>query len=222
MLIEKYIDPAIPVLKSSDTVRSAIKKFDETNLDQLPVVDEDKFQGILLRNTVESVLDPKGKLEGIRLEDKSLTVNHNTHILEALRIANVANLHLICVVDGITSDYVGAIKTDSLLEFFMHSYGVRANGSVLVISVLERDYSLSEICRIVESNEAKVLAVFTDVRDDDPYYMQVSLKLNMTDISRVMAGLQRHNFNIIYSFHKEDFLNKDKERLQHLLRFLEI
>ncbi|MBC7388679.1 MAG: CBS domain-containing protein [Opitutaceae bacterium] len=222
MLVEKYIDLSIPVLKSSDTVRTAIKKFNETNLDQLPLVDDDKFQGILFRNTIESVIDTKGKLEGILLEGKTLTVTHNTHILEALRVANLAKLQLVCVVDGITQEYVGAIKTDSLLDFFIQSYGVRVNGSVLVISVLERDYSLSEICRIIESNDAKVLTVFTDVREDDPYHMQVSLKLNLTDISRAIAGLQRHNFNIIYSFHKEDFLNQDKERLQHLLRFLEI
>jgi hypothetical protein len=222
MLVKKYMDALIPVLSVNDTVKSAIKKFEESNLNQLPVVDGEEFLGILLRSTAEGVLDPKAKLNGIRLEGKTLNINPDTHILEALKIASENELNVIGVVDATTQRFEGAVTQFGLEDYFAKMHGVLSNGSVLVISLLERDYSLHELARIIESNGSKILAMFSDTQEDDPFTILITFKLNLPDISRVIAALQRHNYKVLYTFHKEEFLSKEKERLEHLLRFLEI
>lgn len=222
MLVEKYIDHDIPVLKTSDTIRTAIKKFEETKLEHLPVVYNDYFLGILHRNTAESVLDTKLKLEGIRLEGQSLNVTPHSHVLEALKHMHETQLDVLGVVENNSTKYIGSVKKEHLLAYFSDMYGTRANGSVLVLNIVERDYSLSELSRLVEDNGSKILSLFADIRDDDPYHILITLKLSLADLSRVIAALQRHNYIILYSSHKEEFQNKDKDRLEHLLRFLEI
>ena len=221
MLVENYIDHEIPVLKTSDTIRTAIKKMEDAGLEQLPVVENDIFQGILLRNTAENVLDTKAKLEGIRLENPKIRFTPQTHVLEALKNASDLQLDLVGIVDE-NNKYIGAVRKTGLLSYFSDMHSVHAAGSILTLSMAERDYSLNEIARIVESNGAKVLGVFTEIKKDDPYTIFVTLKINLTDLSRIIAALQRHNFTISYFFHEEEFQSTEKDRLEHLLKFLAI
>lgn len=222
MLVENYIDHEIPVLKTSDTIRTAIKKMEEANLEQLPVLDQDIFQGILLRTTAENVFDNKLKLEGIKLEATNTKITPKSHILEALKAVSGANLDVLGIVENNQNKYAGSVKKSGLLDYFGQMHGIKATGSIITISVPERDFSVNEIARIVEANAAKILAVFTDIREDDPFNILVTLKTNLTDLSRVISALQRHNFTIVYTFHQEEFQSTEKERLEHLLRFLSI
>ncbi len=222
MLVKNYMNGQVPVVSLHDTAKTAIKKFEESHLDQLPVVDGETFQGLLLRSTVESVLDPKAKLDGIRTEGRTLNITPDTHILEAIKNASENKLNVLGVVDAVTQHYVGAVTKHDLEDSVAETYGIRSNGSVLVLSILERDYSLHELARIIESNGVKILAMFSDILENDPYNLLITFKLNLPDITRVIAALQRYKYNIVYTFHKEEFLSKEKERLEHLLRFLEI
>jgi len=222
MLVNNYINTSIPTLATQDTVKQALKKFDSANLNQLPVLEGESFLGLLSRTTAESVIDPKSKLDGIRLEGRSLNITKDTHVLEALKNAAENDLEVLGIVDATTQHYLGAITKKDLEEYFANLHSTKANGSIIVLSILERDYSLHELARIIESNGAKILSLFSETRDDDPYNILVTFKLNMPDLSRVIAALQRHNYNVVYTFHREEFLSKEKERLEHLLRFLEI
>jgi acetoin utilization protein AcuB len=222
MLVEKYIDHSIPVLNISDTVKTAVKKFEESNLNQLPVKDKDTFLGLLQRSVAEGIPDTKLKLEGIKLEGQTLGIAPEMHILEAIKIASEADLQVLGVTETGSDHYLGAVTRSGLEDYLAMVHGVRANGSILVLSMNERDYSLHELSRIIESNGAKILAMFSDVKEDDPYTILITLKLNLIDLSRVIAALQRYDYTIVFTFHKEEFESREKERLEHLLRFLEI
>lgn len=222
MLVNDYINISIPTLTTQDTVKQALKKFDSSNLNLLPVLEGEIFLGLLSRTTAENVIEPKSKLEGIRLEGRTLNITKDTHVLEALKNAAENELEVVGIVDATTQHYLGATTKKDLEEYFAKVHSTLANGSIIVLNILERDYSLHELARIIESNGAKILALYSETKEDDPYNILVTFKLNMPDLSRIIAALQRHNYNIVYTFHKEEFLSKEKERLEHLLRFLEI
>ena len=222
MLAENYIDNEIPVLKISDTVRTAIKKMEEANVTQLPVVEDNILLGVLTSSTAQLVQDPKSDLKGIQLLNPSTDILLYTHVLEMLKIASESQLDILPVLEKEHKYYVGSVKKLHLFQYFEQLYGTKASGSILVLSLLERDYSLNEISRIVESNGAKILAVFTETHDDSPYQLQVTLKINLADVSRVIVALQRHHYHVVYSFHESEYKSKDQERLEHLLKFLEI
>jgi acetoin utilization protein AcuB len=222
MLAENYIDNEIPVLKISDTVRTAVKKMEEANIAQLPVVDEHSFLGMLTSSTAYMVQDPKLTIKGIQLLNPTFDIYPHTHVLEVLKIAGDSELDILPVLNKENKNFVGSIRKVSLFNFFEQMYGTKASGSILVLSLLERDYSLNEISRIVESNGAKILTVFTEAPDNTPFQMLVTLKINLADISRVIVALQRHHYHVVYSYHEEEYKSKDQERLEHLLKFLEI
>jgi len=98
----------------------------------------------------------------------------------------------------------------------------QATGGILVLSLKEIDYSLAEISRLIESNETKILSSFVAVDEYDSAMIKLTLKLNKTDLSRVIATLERFSYKIIAQFQETELLSNDKERLDLLLRYLNI
>ena len=85
-----------------------------------------------------------------------------------------------------------------------------------------RDYSLSEISRLIEGEGAKILG--STIRDDgtDPQKLKLTIKINQTDLSRIVATLERFDYKIIARFQEPKVIDADKERLDILLRYLNI
>ena len=56
---------------------------------------------------------------------------------------------------------------------------------------MKKEYSMSEIAQIVESNGARILSAYiTDVDDRD--VIKLTLKLNIIDIAPVIQTFERH------------------------------
>jgi acetoin utilization protein AcuB len=90
-----------------------------------------------------------------------------------------------------------------------------------VLSMPERDYSLSEISRHVESNDAKILSAYVSPDELDPYKIKLTLKINTTDISRIIATLERFEYRIIAQFQENgEGKQADKDRYDLLLKYL--
>ncbi len=92
--------------------------------------------------------------------------------------------------------------------------------SMLVIEVPLIDYTLTDIARIVESNNAHVMNLFVlPVADGNT--LLISIKLNLIDISPVLMSFERFNYKIIYYSMKEGVVtDTHKERLDELLYYL--
>jgi len=90
----------------------------------------------------------------------------------------------------------------------------------LVLSVKVHDYSLAEIARLVESNEAKILTSYIENDELDPIYLRVVLRINQTDLTRVIATLERFGYVISNSFHQATSPTVDQERFDALMRYL--
>lgn len=89
--------------------------------------------------------------------------------------------------------------------------------------VIERplvDYSLTDIARIVESNNARVMNLFV-LPIADGNTLMISIKLNLIDISAVLMSFERFDYKIVYYEMKEGIVtDTHKERLDELLHYL--
>lgn len=89
--------------------------------------------------------------------------------------------------------------------------------------VIERplvDYSLTDIARIVESNNARVMNLFV-LPIADGNTLMISIKLNLIDISPVLMSFERFDYKIVYYEMKEGIVtDTHKERLDELLHYL--
>jgi hypothetical protein len=95
-------------------------------------------------------------------------------------------------------------------------------GSILVLSMDLVDYSLAEIARLVEENNAKIISS-TLVQDPlDGSKIRLTIKINQSDLGRIVATLERFGFRIIGRYQETRFTDPEKERFDLLMRYLNI
>jgi hypothetical protein len=82
-----------------------------------------------------------------------------------------------------------------------------------------RDYSLSNISHLVEDENVKILSAFV-TSAPNPEYIELTLKLDRTDLSRVISSLERHDYDVKETFgelERSDFLRERYDALMHYL-----
>lgn len=94
--------------------------------------------------------------------------------------------------------------------------------SLIILELPLKDYTLTEIARIVESNNAHVMSLSVmPVLGGSQLF--VSLKLDVDDLTSVLRSFERFNYTVLYYFMREgDVTDTQKERLDELMYYLEM
>jgi hypothetical protein len=80
---------------------------------------------------------------------------------------------------------------------------------------------LSEVGRIAESADAKVLSLYLAQTPGTDTFL-LTLKLNVEDLSRLIAAFERFDYKVIRAYHRARFADNYDRNLQALLRWLEM
>jgi acetoin utilization protein AcuB len=116
---------------------------------------------------------------------------------------------------------VGVITIQSLVEFFGSLNGIKEAGGIVVLEMNKSDYSLSEIARLVESNDALILSNYVSAHTETTK-IEVTLKLNISDLKHVIATFERFNYTVAGSFQETEYYDQLKDRFDSLMNFLNI
>lgn len=97
-----------------------------------------------------------------------------------------------------------------------------AENSLIILEIPTQDYTLTEIARLVEGNNARIISL-SSILISGGNDLLVSLKLDVSDLSTVLRSFERFNYNIVYYFMKEgEITDKLQERLDELLYYLDM
>jgi predicted transcriptional regulator len=222
MLAKDFINPMLPVLKSTDTVGEAMNWMEEFRIGQLPLIHEQEYQGLISQDILMDA-DEDLPILALQPEFSEAFVSVNQHLFEILKTVQHFDLQVVVVLDE-EEKFVGTIIVQELLNQFSKTLGSQEIGAVLEIAVENRSYSLSEISRLIESNNAKIISSYytsnqsglEDAKDI------LTLKLNRQDISRVIATLERFEYEIVGAYNFEAIASPDKERYDLLMKYLNI
>lgn len=221
MIAAELINHMIPPLKSTDMVDKAISWMEEFRCNQLPVVENGKFSGLISEELILEQNQIDKPISAFKLTCPECTVLESQHFYDVVKKASDNNVQLIAVLDE-NGEYNGVITVQDTITSFAQTAAVQAPGAILVLSMHARDYSLSEISRLVEEEGAKILG--STIREDpnDPTKLKLSLKINQTNLSVIVATFERFDYKIIGRFQEPQMVDNDKERLDLLLRYLDI
>lgn len=221
MLASSLINPMIPVLKPSDSVTTALDWMDEFGVKQLVVSDAGIYQGIVSEDILFDVVDSSELLSRIIIQHKDIFATEDQHPYELLRLVNQFGLRIVAVLHDDRS-FAGSILVSDLIEHFVNELGVQEKGAVIVLKIAERSYSLSEISRLIESNGTKILSSYYSSGEvyDPTNEARLTLKLNRTHITPIIATLERFGYEIVEAHANDPIESVDQERLDMLLRYL--
>lgn len=198
MLIEQLISPIVPTLILTDTGDKALSLMDENNLEQLPLIAEDKYVALVKENDILDWDKQESALQGADFLDYRPAVLATGHPYEAIRLAHQQNLSIVPVVDT-ENTYIGAVTRSDLLRYITEKSGLDNPGGIIVLEVEPRNYSLYDIARICESEE--VLLISTQIFSNKiTGKLEVTLKTNRTSLSAVVSALERRNYKVLEVF----------------------
>jgi CBS domain-containing protein len=221
MLAATLINPMVPTLKLTDPVSTALDWMSDYGTQQLVVVEDDLYKGIVSEPILLEVLDDNIPLSEVLRQHEEIFANEDQHVYELLRLLNQYRLQVIGVVNE-DGTFAGSILAKELLERFADVLGVQEKGAILVLKVAERDYSLAEVSRLIESNGTKVISSYysSNATYENPDDARLTLKLNRTDINPIVATLERFGYTIEEAHANDPIESIDQERLDMLMRYL--
>ncbi len=220
MKAAELISQSVPQIKLGDTVFSVLQMMNETHLSQLPLVENGKLLGLVKE---EEILNPIHSEELIRNMKLALIrpfIHDYEHIFEVVKVASELKMKVIPVIDK-DENYIGCITLETMVNYFAQQTDILEAGGILVLEMEVKDYSLSEIARLVEAEEAKILSAFAGSIPDSTR-MELTLKVNKPDLQAIISSLQRHNYIIKDTYQEPEYFEDLKNRFDQLMTYLNV
>ena len=208
----------IPPLKVTDDAHKAMVWMEEFRCNHLPVVENNQLLGFISEEIILEANDIEKKLSDFELTGKQCVVSQDSHFYEILKMAGEHKLQLVAVLNE-TGQYEGVITVQDIMASFAQTAAVQIPGGIIILSLDLIDYSLAEISRLIEENNAKILSSIMVEDPLDSRKIKLTIKINQIDLNRIVATLERFEYKIIgrYQEDKKDF--EDKDRIDMLMRY---
>ncbi len=221
MVAKEMISDVIPALKTSDTGITALNWMDIFKVSHLPIVNDEEFLGLISENDIYDLNMPEEPLGNHQLSLLRPYVTEEQHVFEVMEVLSRLKLSLVPVLDS-SKNYLGVITLMELLHYFAEISAMRHKGGIVVLEMNSNDFSMSQISQIVEGNDAKILAAFITTHPNSTQ-MELTLKLNVSDLTSIKQTFNRYDYNIVGAFMKQDDeADLMNDRLNFLFRFLDI
>jgi hypothetical protein len=221
MQASEFINNHIPPLKLTDTSGMALTWMEEMRTNILPVVDQEKFLGLIRDEQLFNQNDPSQLISEIAMVNQACWVFGDKHIYDVLRVGAEQDSNIVAVLDR-DQKFIGITTMEDSIAAFADSLSIQSQGSVLILSIMMSDYSLAEIARIIESENAKILSSFITSDPLDSTKIKLTLKLDKPEIRHIKATLERFEYKVLDHYQEETGVSGEEDRIGNLLRFLDI
>lgn len=220
MKVRNAIHGDTPALNVTDTVGEALGALMEHHLRHLPVVDDsNRLIGIMSEEALMTADSHKTPIDGL-VARQPIAVHPNDHVFDAARTMVRHGLSTVPVADA-EEQYVGLIRRHDIFDTFARMLSTQASGAILALEVDPRDYALAKLVHLIEQNDAKVLAVASETPGQtNAQKHRVTLKLNVTDTTRLRHVLEHNGYEVVASFGDDD--DELAERVEAFMHYLEV
>lgn len=222
MIAKELINHMIPPLKMTDTVEKAMSWMEELRTNALPVVEDGLFKGFLLEETIYDSNQLDLHVAELQLSETDAFVLEHQYFYDILKIGADKNIQMIAVLDAMQL-FLGVIPVEDIMVAFAQTAAVQSPGAILVLSMRQIDYSLAELSRLVEAENAKIInsCISNDLLDSER--IKLTIKINKLDLTHIAATLERFDYKIIAKYQDaSQVVPNEQERLDILMRYLNI
>lgn len=220
MLTVDIINQNIPRLQLQDTVSKARQLINDFKATHLPVISEEKFLGLISEEDLLDAEDEKAPIELLQQHFIHTAVPDDVHFLNAVNKSIQLDSNIIPVVNkgGL---FVGVITANELLKTMGNFAGADEIGGLIVLEMERTHFAISEISRIVESNDCTILHLNTTTNPVNGL-LTVTLHINKKEIATVIATFERYDYDVVYYFGIEQFENQIDSNYRNLMNYLDI
>lgn len=220
MLARDLISDSVPTVKTSDSGSEVLDMMDTLKVSHLPIVNHRNFLGLISDNDVYAFEDQDTAIGAHSLSLFSPFVREEQHIIEVLEVIKRLKISVVPVLKG--ADYLGCITQNDVLQEMARLVSADQPGGVLVFKMTIHDYSMTEMARIVEENQVRILSSFVETQGDTTELI-VTIKINTNELSGVIRSFERYNYQLMGTFMESGQLDDMyQDRYEEFMRYLSI
>jgi acetoin utilization protein AcuB len=220
MLAGELISNVIQPLRTSDTVRKALERMNEFKLYHLPIVNEIQYLGLVSEEELMEARDMEIAIGALPVKLLNTFTFENAHIYEVIRLFSELQLSVVPVLDQ-QKNYLGIVSINNLLNFTANLYSVSEPGGIIVLSISNRNNSLAHMAQIVEADNAQILSSYINVFPDSTR-LEVTLKINKTEISAIVAAFERYDYEVKAVFNNSSHDDDSMDRFDSFMNYLNV
>jgi len=220
MFAARLISDHVPPLKPSDSCKRAVTWMDELRVNALPVIKGREYLGLVYKMDVNNPALAEVSLEDANLKYHKVFVYDNQHVYDLTKVASLHKLDLVPVLNS-ENGYIGLVTVNDLVSYFADSQSVYTPGGIIILEMALKDYSMSHIAQIIESDSAHILSSNVST-SSDPSRIEITLKVDKVDLSRILAAFYRLDYHIVASYHQSEHSEDLKNRFESLMNYLNI
>jgi acetoin utilization protein AcuB len=221
MVAKDLISDVIPSLKTSDTGQAALNWMEIFRISHLPIVNNQDFLGLISDADIYDINQPDEPVGNHKLALFKPYVDSNTHIFDVIGLASKMKLSIVPVLDD-KSHFKGVILVSDIVGYLAGISGLDLPGGIIVLELLERDYSLSKISQIVESNNARILSSYI-TSPSESTRLEITLKVNTVSLGSIIRTFERYGYDVKTWVSEDDSLDRFySDRFDSFMKYLDI
>ncbi len=219
MLAKDLISDVVPALRTSDTGLRALNWMEIFRVSHLPIVNNKDFLGLISDTDIYDLNMADEPIGNHKLSLFSPYVVADTHIYGVIEIVSRLKITVVPVLNA-RKEYLGLVTMTDLMGHFAELTAMKNPGGILVLELNENDYSLSQIAQIVEGNDAKILSLYIS-SPSESMKMELTLKINRTDLSSIIQTFERYNYIIKSTFMVDEEMDAFyNNRFEEFMKYL--
>jgi CBS domain-containing protein len=189
--------------QQDESLQSILSKLDENEIDGVPVLDGDKYAGVVTRNiiyqgffnaavTKEEYLEKTTAKEKVTLEDHFL---HGSEMFETT-LVKLKDIPLLAVIDE-NGKFQGAVTRSDVLDQFQSAFGVHREGVRIAFTSVETEGRIARLADIAHQFHEHIISLVT-FDETDKLVRRIVMKIEKKDnIDKFVKKLEDSGFRIL-------------------------
>jgi acetoin utilization protein AcuB len=220
MLTIDVSSQTLPYLRLQDKVYQALQLMNENQVAHLPIVDGEKYVGIISEDDLLLVDNEHTELKELEQSFANISVKSDEHFLKAIQLAAENGLSVVPIVDN-ENEITGVVAYSELLKHASEFMSLNEPGGLIVLEMPSNQYSFNELSKILETNDAQITQLNT-LNNPDTGVMRVTIRINKPDVADIVAAFQRYEYDVKYYFGEELYANELRSNYDNLMNYLKI
>lgn len=211
-----YIINDITPFKINASIKEVQVVFNQLTYSHVPVEKDGVYVGCI-NETDAYCFEGENTLQDYQYSLEPFFVRHTTNWLDVLEAFAQNNSNIMPVL-GEKNKYIGYYELGDVMNLFNDTPFLSEAGGIIIVEKGIHDYSFSEICQIIESNDTKILGVFISKLEND--IMQATIKIGHAGMNAIVQTFRRYSYNVVSSHEEDLFVDDLRKRSNYLDKYL--
>ena len=216
MNITEYILNDFKPLTLQSTVKEALKLLKTYPITHIPITENNLFIGCISQSDILTIDNKDELLKEQQDFLEHFQVNNEESIIELLKVFANNDTNILPAI--VNHQYIGYFELNDILDVFSQSPFLNSSGFILIVQKNNKEYSMSEVSQIVESNNSTLLGSYISNNLGDR--VEITLKISSQEINEIIQSFRRYNYTIITEHQDDFYLEELKNRSDYLQKFL--